>query len=101
VLEQLGKTRVLNNVDRSSDEALSPWTVSERNTKDMPGARADRCLVFMSLTTVRKVWTYPTTWFDLTDAALLALAERRTTPRDIAAVPGPGRFQLVARSERW
>jgi hypothetical protein len=42
----------------------------------VPGARAPRCLVFMSEAAVRRVWAYPATWRDLSPDALLALSER-------------------------
>jgi hypothetical protein len=53
------------------------WVVSERNTAAVPGARAPRCLVFMSEEAVRRVWTYPASWRDLSPDALFALSERR------------------------
>jgi hypothetical protein len=52
------------------------WVVTERNTAAVPGARAPRCLVFMSEAAVRRVWAYPATWRDLSPDALLALSER-------------------------
>jgi hypothetical protein len=53
------------------------WVVSERDAASVPGARGPRCLVFMSDTAVRRVWTYPATWRHLTADALLAVSEQR------------------------
>ena len=52
------------------------WVVSERNTTAVPGARAPRCLVFMSEMAVRRVWAYPAAWRHLSADALLSLSER-------------------------
>ena len=52
------------------------WTVSERNTAAVPGARAPRCLIFMSELAVRRAWAYPAGWRHLPADALLALTER-------------------------
>ena len=52
------------------------WVVSERDTLAVPGARAPRCLVFMSEQAVRRVWAYPAAWRGLSADALLALSER-------------------------
>jgi hypothetical protein len=52
------------------------WEVSERDAAHVPGARGPRCLVFMSDSAVRRVWTYPPTWRLLSAAALLAVSER-------------------------
>jgi hypothetical protein len=58
---------------------LRVWTVSERRTTIIEGHRAALCLEFRSKSTIRRVWTYPLQWFELCDAALLALSEAAYT----------------------
>jgi hypothetical protein len=50
------------------------WRVSERDTRNDPGRRGDRCLIFSSADAVRRVWTYPATWRSLSDAELERLS---------------------------
>ena len=64
-------TRVLFDADGVE------WEISERDCTSVPGARAPRCLVFMSQHTVRRIWSYPSNWHALSPDALLALSERR------------------------
>jgi hypothetical protein len=58
------------------DDRHVRWSISERDAADVPGARGPRCLVFMSESTVRRIWTYPASWRRLSPDALLALSER-------------------------
>ena len=50
------------------------WDVRELDSRDVPGARSDRCLVFENHQRVRRVWNYPGEWTTLPAAELLALA---------------------------
>ena len=58
------------------DDRHVKWVVTERDTTNVPGARGPRCLVLMSECTVRRIWSYPPTWRQLSPDALLALSER-------------------------
>jgi hypothetical protein len=49
------------------------WMVREVDTTRVPGARADRCLIFESDSVVRRVWVFPATWESLGDRDLGAL----------------------------
>ena len=51
------------------------WSVSERDTQSVPGARAPKCLVFESQAAVRRAWSYPGNWRDMDDSALWRLSE--------------------------
>lgn len=51
------------------------WTVSERDARDVPGARAAMCLVFESQAAVRRTWSFPRNWRDMEDSALWRLSE--------------------------
>ena len=53
------------------------WRVSERDCRCVPGARATRCLVFMSECVFRRIWEYPAGWRTLPVAALIALSWQR------------------------
>jgi hypothetical protein len=43
------------------------WHVREISAASIPGSQSERCLIFDSDMTVRRVWDYPATWFDLAD----------------------------------
>jgi hypothetical protein len=49
------------------------WTVSERPAGQVPGARAERSLVFDSERRCFRVWDYPASWSNLADGELLVL----------------------------
>jgi hypothetical protein len=53
------------------------WTVSEVRSSNVPGAHADRCLVFESDFAVRRVWSYPERWRELDPRALEELSWAR------------------------
>jgi hypothetical protein len=53
------------------------WRVTERDCRDVPGARGTRCLIFMSESVFRRVWLYPAEWRALSAIALEALSWRR------------------------
>jgi hypothetical protein len=68
------------------------WHVHEANAAHVPGARRDRCLIFDSDGIVRRVWTYPADWMNLTDDALWALVDGTgVPPGDQAPARGPER----------
>ena len=60
-----------------TDDSHVRWTVSERDTRQDPGARGGRCLIFSCANVVRRVWDYPPGWRDLPPAALTQLSWRR------------------------
>jgi hypothetical protein len=49
------------------------WHVREVSAASIPGSRSEHCLIFDSDMTVRRVWDYPATWFDLADDDLWRL----------------------------
>lgn len=53
------------------------WQVWERDARKDVGARADWCLVFISSDAVRRVWTYPVGWRELSRDALATLSWAR------------------------
>ena len=55
------------------------WRVVERATADLPGARGPCCLIFLSEAVVRRVWTYPSDWRQLTWPELVALTDDART----------------------
>jgi hypothetical protein len=50
------------------------WRVSERDARNDPGKRGDRCLIFSSPDAVRRVWNYPAAWRTLSDEELERLS---------------------------
>ena len=50
------------------------WTVEEIDARHVPGAKADRCLVFSTGSITRRVWNYPTDWMRLSDEDLEELS---------------------------
>lgn len=50
------------------DHEGASWRVVERATTDLPG-RGPCCLIFLSEAVVRRVWTYPSDWRQLTRTA--------------------------------
>ena len=53
------------------------WVVHELACADLPGSRAERCLVFEAPNAMRRVYDFPPDWHTLPAAALLALSWRR------------------------
>jgi hypothetical protein len=51
------------------------WTVREADARRVPGARAAFCLICESSEVVRRLWTYPEDWQDLSDDDLWQLLE--------------------------
>lgn len=50
------------------------WSVVEVSTATLPGARRSHCLIFVTESSVRRVWHYPDDWRALNDAQLVALS---------------------------
>jgi hypothetical protein len=50
------------------------WLVTEHAGNLVPGARGDRCLIFMSADVIRRVWRYPLDWRSLPPERLIALS---------------------------
>jgi hypothetical protein len=51
------------------------WSVTERDAKRVPGARAPTSLIFESQAAVRRAWSFPSNWRDMEDDALWRLSE--------------------------
>jgi hypothetical protein len=51
--------------------------VRELDASRVPGARADRCLLFETDGVFRRAWTYPSDWAALTDDELVVVMESR------------------------
>lgn len=73
-IEPTTHRRVLRNPD---DTGGSEWLIREMDASNVPGARAERCLLCESAEQgiVRRLWTYPQHWFHLTDEDLRQLCE--------------------------
>ena len=56
----------------ASDDRI--WIVEEMDARHVPGAKAERCLVFSTGSITRRVWEYPANWMALPDAELQALS---------------------------
>ena len=52
------------------------WRVREARVHQVPGAAAETCLIFDSVSVCRRLWTYPSRWAELADSALLELMQR-------------------------
>ncbi len=53
------------------------WRVTERDSRETPGALGTRCLTFDSYHTVRRVWSYPTDWRQLSGDELYNVSWRK------------------------
>lgn len=58
---------------REFEKANERWCVREMDTRTVPGARADRCLICESTDVIRRLWEYPANWEELDDEALWTL----------------------------
>ena len=56
------------------DPPSKTWHVREIDARDIPGAKAERCLVFENHELVRRLWNFPKDWATLPAAEVLALA---------------------------
>lgn len=63
------------------------WHVHEMSALSVPGSRGERCLIFDSEISVRRVWDYPASWNELSDDDLWRLASIGRAPagRDFGA----------------
>ena len=59
------------------DDDRVNWSVTEHKGVSVPGARGDRCLVFMSESVCRRVWTFPSDWRTLSAIGLATLSWQR------------------------
>ncbi|MDQ6888540.1 MAG: hypothetical protein M3068_14820 [Gemmatimonadota bacterium] len=50
------------------------WRVHEMPAGRVPGSRGDNCLILESDGACRRLWNYPSTWFDLPVSDLLRIA---------------------------
>ncbi|MFI5229602.1 MAG: hypothetical protein ACHQWU_11070 [Gemmatimonadales bacterium] len=53
------------------------WTVREVDASRVPGAQADRCLVFEGDGVLRRAWIYPANWADLPERDLASVMQSR------------------------
>jgi hypothetical protein len=58
------------------DVAGVAWRVVDRAAAHVPGSRGPRCLIFLSVGLVRRVWIFPARWRLLTPHELEALMAR-------------------------
>jgi hypothetical protein len=72
----MGEDRHADPVVVHDDQGVQ-WVVTERDCTSVPGARTDRCLVFMSEYAVRRIWAFPRAWRTLSPDELLVLSQRR------------------------
>jgi hypothetical protein len=63
------------------------WHVREVSAAGIPGTQSDRCLIFDSEMTVRRVWDYPASWSELSNEDLWRLASigRASSSKDTMA----------------
>ncbi len=59
------------------DQAGVQWRVIEVDARGVPAARRERCLLFCSMSAIRRVWQYPDEWFGV-EAEELATMSWRT-----------------------
>jgi hypothetical protein len=74
------------------------WHVREANSASVPGSHSERCLIFDSEMTVRRVWDYPAAWLELSDEDLwhLTTIGRAASSKGAAApVTAPGSHPAV------
>jgi hypothetical protein len=53
------------------------WSVTERDCRGVPGARGVRCLIFMSDSAFRRIWSFPADWRTLSAVALMEISWQR------------------------
>jgi hypothetical protein len=72
------------------------WSVHEASAARTPGAKAYRCLIFDSEGIVRRLWTFPEHWAELSDGEILKLLDAPPTPPDgVRAVRHSGSHPTV------
>jgi hypothetical protein len=74
------------------------WHVREVSAVSVPGSQGERCLIFDSEMSVRRVWDYPATWSELSDEELWRVASigRASSSRDtMAEISEPGSHPAV------
>jgi len=49
----------------------------EVDARNVPGARRATCLICESGDVIRRLWSFPSDWYQLDDDALLTLCDRR------------------------
>jgi len=59
------------------DTTGARWRVREVDARSVPGARADRCLLFEGEGVIRRVWNYPRDWSHLPPDEMVKLSWRR------------------------
>ena len=72
------------------------WTVREASTSSIPGAKADRCLIFDSEGVVRRLWAYPDDWAQLGDREIVKLLDTPTPAFGTQTIASSGEHPAVA-----
>lgn len=75
-LGTVGGPRVIR--DKNTGDAI---TVVERQAEGVAGARHTRCLIISTDRGFIRLWHYPANWHDMSDAELIALADRPVQSR--------------------
>jgi hypothetical protein len=81
-MDNLGREAPARRVNDGKRE----WVVREQDARRVPGAQQDTCLLFVADDVVRRVWRYPSNWYEADEDQLIALA---TAPSEISAEFGP------------
>jgi hypothetical protein len=74
------------------------WHVREVSAASVPGLHGERCLIFDSDASVRRVWDYPAVWSELSDEDLwhLTTIGRAASSKDAQdGIPSPGSHPAV------
>jgi hypothetical protein len=58
------------------DQAGVQWRVVEVDARSVPAAQRDRCLLFCSISAIRRVWQYPDEWFGVEPDELTTISWR-------------------------
>jgi len=79
------------------------WHVREVSAASVPGSNSERCLIFDSDATVRRVWDYPAAWSELSDEDLwhLTTVGRASTSRGLpgGVIPQGSHPAVIAAAE--
>ena len=59
------------------DARGAEWTIREVDSTAHPGSRGPRCLLCEDVGVVRRLWNYPSDWYELSDEELVALCGDR------------------------
>src|SRR5690348_13770218 len=74
------------------------WRVREADTSHVPGARGEHCLIFESDGLIRRVWSYPHRWNELSEGQLVELLEATPAIGPLSMLPSSATVSQSARS---